>query len=278
MTGSDVVAGPAAALPSQWRIAVARAGIELKIFFRQKEVVAFIFALPALLLVLLGSIFGNQAASHGVSVGQLFTAGMIAGGIMSASFSNLGVSVAVEREGGLLKRLAGTPMPAGAWFAGKAIQVLVCVLGETVVLIAVGAIFYHLRLPSDPGRWWTFAWVLVLSTVACSLLGMAISSVPRNAASAAPVVMLPFTVLQFMSGVYVPITSVPHWMLDVGSFFPLKWMVQGLSSVFQPDGAAALWPAHSWEHGRIALVLGAWTVGGLVLCLKTFRWQPRAGS
>jgi ABC-2 type transport system permease protein len=271
MTGTDAVA-----MPSPWRIAVGRAGIELKIFFRQKEVVAFIFALPALLLVLLGSIFGGQAAAHGVTVGQMFTAGMIAAGIMSASLSNLGISVATEREGGLLKRLAGTPMSAAAWFAGKAIQVLVCVLGETVVLIVVGMIFYQLRLPSAPGRWWTFAWVLVLSTVSCSLLGMALSSVPRNAASAAPVVMLPFTVLQFMSGVYVPINVVPRWMLDVGSFFPLKWMAQGLSSVFEPDGAAVLWPAHAWEHGRTALVLGAWTVGGLALCLKTFRWQPRS--
>jgi ABC-2 type transport system permease protein len=31
----------------------------------------------------------------------------------------------------------------------------------------------------------------------------------------------------------------------------------------------------SWEPGRTALVLGAWCVIGLVLCLVTFRWTNR---
>jgi ABC-2 type transport system permease protein len=82
-------------------------------------------------------------------------------------------------------------------------------------------------------------------------------------------------VLQFVSGVYVPFNDVPTWMRDVASVFPLKWMAQGLRSVFLPGQAVALEPAHSWEHGRIALVLLAWIAGGLVLCITTFRWQSK---
>src|ERR1700689_4006649 len=70
----------AVALPALWQVAAARGGVEVKSFFRDKMAVAFIFGLPSILLVLLGSIFGGQAAAHGVTVGQLFTAGMIAGG------------------------------------------------------------------------------------------------------------------------------------------------------------------------------------------------------
>ncbi len=102
---------PEPPLPGAWRLGLARGGVEVKAFFRDKMAVAFIFALPSILLVLLGSIFGSQAAAHGVTVGQLFTAGMIAGGIMSTSFQYLGISVATERENGMLKRLPGTPMP-----------------------------------------------------------------------------------------------------------------------------------------------------------------------
>jgi ABC-2 type transport system permease protein len=225
-------------LPSAWRLGLGRGRIEVKSFFRDKMAVCFIFGLPSILLVLLGSIFGSQAAAAGVTVGQLFTSGMIAGGIMASSF-------------------------------------LVCAVTETVLLMAVGMLFYHLRLPTAPGRWWTFAWIFVLGSAACGLLGIAASSLPRSAAAAAPVITLPFTVLQFISGVYVPFSSVPPWMKDLASFFPLKWMAQGLRSVFLPGQAASLEPAHSWEHGRIALVLGAWIVAGLVLCLTTFRWQSR---
>lgn len=262
-------------LPGIWRLAVARGGVEVKSFFRDKMAVAFIFGLPAILLVLLGSIYGDQAAARGVTVGQLFTAGMIAGGISSTSFQYLAIGVANERENGMLKRLSGTPMPATAYFAGKIVQVLVCTVSETVLLVAVGMLFYHLHLPTSPGRWWTFAWVFVLGSAACALLGIAFSSVPRSTASATPVITLPFTVLQFISGVYVPINNVPAWMRDVGSLFPLKWMAQGMRSAFLPSHAAVLEPAHSWEHGRTALVLAIWIAGGLVLCAKTFRWQSR---
>ena len=264
-----------APLPSAWRLGLGRGRIEVMEFFRDKMAVAFIFGLPAILLVLLGSIFGGQAAAHGVTVGQLFTAGMIAGGIMSTSFQYLAISIATERENGMLKRLSGTPMPRAAYFMGKVIQVLMCTAAETVLLMAVGIGFYHLHLPTSPDRWWTFAWVFVLGSAACGLLGIAASSLPRSVAAAAPVITLPFTVLQFMSGVYVPFSSVPPWMKDIASFFPLKWMAQGMRSVFLPDQAVSLEPAHSWEHGRIALVLGAWIVAGLVLCLTTFRWQSR---
>jgi ABC-2 type transport system permease protein len=255
---------------------MARGGVEVKTFFRDKMAVAFIFGLPPILLVLLGSIFGSQAAAQGVTVGQLFTAGMIAGGIMSTSFQYLAIAIATERENGMLKRLSGTPMPRMAYFAGKVVQVTVCTVAETVLLIAVGMLFYHLHLPTSPGRWWTFAWVFVLGSAACTLLGIAASSVPRSAASAMPVITLPFTVLQFISGVYVPFTVVPAWMRDVASFFPLKWMAQGMRSVFLPEQAAALEPAGSWEHGLTALVLVVWIAAGLVLCAKTFRWQSRS--
>jgi len=265
-----------AALPGVWRLGAARGGVEVKTFFRDKMAVAFIFGLPSILLVLLGSIFGGQAAAQGVTVGQLFTAGMIAGGIMSTSFQYLAISIATEREDGMLKWLSGTPMPRTAYFAGKLVQVMVCTVAETVLLLAVGMLFYHLRLPTEPGRWWTFAWVFVLGSAACALLGIAASSVPRSAASAMPVITLPFTVLQFISGVYVPFSVVPGWMRTVASFFPLKWMAQGMRSVFLPEQAAALEPAGSWEHGRTALVLLAWTAAGLILCVKTFRWQSRS--
>jgi ABC-2 type transport system permease protein len=265
-----------AAMPGAWRLGLARGGVEVKAFFRDKMAVAFVFGLPPILLVLLGSIFGSQAAAQGVTVGQLFTAGMIAGGIMSTSFQYLAIAIATERENGMLKRLSGTPMPRTAYFAGKVVQVTVCTVAETVLLIAVGILFYHLHLPTSPARWWTFAWVFVLGSAACSLLGIAASSVPRSAASAMPVITLPFTVLQFISGVYVPFTVVPAWMRDVASFFPLKWMAQGMRSVFLPEQAAALEPAGSWEHGLTALVLVVWIAAGLVLCAKTFRWQSRS--
>jgi ABC-2 type transport system permease protein len=262
-------------LPSVWRVGLSRGRVELKAFFREREAVVFIFALPAVMLVLLGAIFGRQDAGHGVSIGDLYVAGLIGGGVMSTSYQNLGLSIAGERERFTLKRLRGTPMPAAAYFTGKIIQVLVAAVAEVVVLAAVGPIFYHLRLPTSAGAWWTFSWVFVLGIAACSLLGIAASSMVRSAArNGVAVVTFPFVVLQFISGVYVPFFLVPGWLRDIASVFPLEWMCRGMRSVFVPQ-AVSLEPGRSFQHGQTALALAAWVVAGLVLCRTTFRWQNR---
>jgi len=267
--------GPRAPLPGLWQTSLARGQIELKSFFRERQSVVFILAMPAVMLVLLGAIFGKENSAPGVTIGDLYVAGLIGGGVMATSYQNLGLSIAFERERFTLKRLRGTPMPAAAYFIGKIIQVLVAAAAEVAILLAVGLVFYHLRLPTSAGAWWTFSWVFLLGIAACSLLGIAASNLVKSAArNGVAVVTLPFVVLQFISGVYVPFFLVPAWLRDIASVFPLEWMCRGMRSVFVPQ-AVNLEPGYSFQHGQTALVLTAWIVAGLVLCLKTFRWQNR---
>jgi ABC-2 type transport system permease protein len=75
--------------------------------------------------------------------------------------------------------------------------------------------------------------------------------------------------------VFFVFTSLPTWMQQVAAIFPLKWMCQGLRSVFLPAEFAGQEPAGGWEHGKVALVLAAWIVIALLLCLRTFRWTTR---
>ena len=265
-----------APLPSLLTAGLSRGRVEVTTFFREREAVVFIFALPAVLLLLLGSIFNSEHVQvPGVTTGQLYAAGMIAGGIMATSFQYLGISVASERDQGMLKRLYGTPLPHAAYFIGKIIQVFVCLVAEVTLLMIVGVAFYHLHLPSTPAKWLTLVWICLLGGTACALLGLGVSSLARSARSASPVITLPFLVLEFISGIFVPFSDVPRGLQVVAAIFPLKWMAQGLRSVFLAPQAAALEPAHAWELGRVALVLAAWVAAGLVLCIRTFRWQSR---
>ena len=265
-----------APLPGMWRLGAVRGGIEVKVFFRDKMAVAFIFGLPPILLVLLGSIFGNQAAAQGVSVGQLFTAGMIAGGIMSTSFQYLAIGIATERETGMLKRLSGTPMPRTAYFAGKVVQVTVCTVAETVLLMAVGMLFYHLHLPTAAGPLVDVR--LGVRARQCRLLaarhrGKQRAAVrgERDAGDHAPVHRAPV----HLRGLR-PVRC--RSRLDEGRGVVVPAEVDGpgdaLGVPARAGGRAR--QAGSWEHGRIALVLVAWIAAGLVLCAKTFRWQSRS--
>jgi ABC-2 type transport system permease protein len=259
------------------RLGVARGIVELKTFFRQKEAVVFTFSLPAVIMVILASIFSSLDSESGVTMSQFYAASMTAGGIASTSFVNLGIGVATDRQNGTLKRLRGVPMPTPSYFIGKVILVFVASLAEVAVLLGVGVAFFGLKLPDSAAKWGTFAWVFVLGIASCSLLGIAISGLARTAQSAIAMTNLGLLILNFISGIYVMhLALLPKGMAIAGSFFPLKWMGQGFRSVFLPDTVLYQEMAGSWEHGRTALVLAAWCIGGLVLCMTTFRLRDRA--
>jgi ABC-2 type transport system permease protein len=256
-------------------LGVSRAGVELRTFFRQRDTVAFTFSLPVVILLVLGSVLNFRV--DGISGGQLLTAGLIAGGVASTSFVNLAVGIANDRDNGTLKRLQGMPLPPASYFFGKIGLVAVASLAESAIMLVVGRFAFDLQLPTSAGVWLTFAWVFALGVTGCSLLGVALTSLTRTSSGAAAMANLVLIVLQFISGVYVqPLRNLPAPLTFVASLFPIKWMAQGFRSVFLPDSLAGIEMAGTWEHGRTALVLGAWCIGGLVLCLATFRWRGRA--
>jgi len=148
---------------------------------------------------------------------------------------------------------------------------------QIVLLTGIGALFYDVHLPNTGERWFTFVWIVLLGTTACTLLGIAFSSFLRNGTSAPAVVSPIAIVLQFISGVFFVFDDLPTWMQNVASVFPLKWMTQGMRSVFLPDAFVTQEPSKSWQHGQAAIVLGIWCVVGLIVALRTFRWtSPEA--
>ncbi|GAA3779508.1 ABC transporter permease [Micromonospora maritima] len=262
--------------PSALLLGLHRGRLELKVFFREWDAVAFTFALPVVILALLGSIVSGVYPESDVTAAQYLAPSMVAAGVASATFVNLGAGIAGDRDDGTLRRLRGTPMPPAAYVLGKTVQTTVVAAAETVLLLAVGALLFELRPPTDPARWLTFGWVFLLGATACSLLGIAVSGVIGSARSAGAVTQLPYLVLAFVSGIYVtPIGALPQPLLVLGSIFPLKWMAQGFRSAMLPDTILPAEAVADWEHGRTALVLAAWCIGGLLLCLSTFRWHGR---
>ena len=263
-------------LPGVIRLGLVRAQYELRSYVRERDTIAFVFLYPVVMLAIFATVFGRGGTTVGpISFAQYFLPGMIATGVMLSSFQNLATSVAVERDEGGLKRLRGTPLPAASYFLGKVGQVLVTALAQTALLVGSAALLWDVPLPTDAARWWIFAWVFVLGTATGSVCGVAFSSVPRSGRSASAVVVPIVLVLQFISGVFFQFDQLPTWMQQTASVFPLKWMAQGMRSVFLPDSALTLEPSGSWQHGLTAGVLAAWLVLGLVLGGRRFRWLRR---
>jgi ABC-2 type transport system permease protein len=105
------------------------------------------------------------------------------------------------------------------------------------------------------------------------VLGIAFSVVPKSGRGASAVVSPIVIILQFFSGVFFVFTQLPVWMQQFAALFPLKWLTQGMRSVFLPENFATQEVAQSWELGKTALILGIWLLIGLYISLKTFKWS-----
>jgi ABC-2 type transport system permease protein len=262
-----------------WRLGLSWSVIELKLFFRVPAQVFFTFTLPILFLFIFAAIFsGDVDAGPGRSVSfvQYFLPGIIASGVMSATFANLAMSIAVQQHEGLLKRLAGTPFPRNAYFIGKCGEAVVVTVIQTALMLAIAVLVYGAHLPDGLARWATFVVVLIVAAATGATLGIAYTRLIPNASAAPAVVQPPFLILQFISGVFVRYNQVPAWLRDIASLFPLRWMSEGFRYAFLPDWFGQFEYGDSWGWQWPIAVLSGWLLLAFALAIVFFRWDREA--
>lgn len=259
-------------IPGAINLGLRRGTLEIKQFTRQRESVVFTILFPLILLAIFGSVFKDTIAP-GVTFSQYFVAGMVASGLVNSGFQQLAITIPMERDYGSLKRLRGTPMPVASYFIGKSILVFVSMILQVILLLAGGYFFFGLNMPTEASKWFIFSWLIILGTASSTILGIAFSVVPKSGRGASAVVSPVVIILQFFSGVFFIFTQLPSWMQQVAAIFPLKWLTQGMRSVFLPDSFAANEVAKSWETGRTFTILVIWLIVGFFISLRTFKWS-----
>jgi len=259
-------------IPSAISLGVRRGGLEIRQFAIKRESVVITLLVTVSLLIIFDSVFKDTIAP-GVTFSQYFVAGMIASGLVNTGFQALAITIPLERDFGALKRLRGTPMPASSYFIGKVILVSVSMVIQIFMLLGFGLIFFGVEMPTDINKWITFTWLLLLGSACSTSLGIAFSIVPKSGRGASAVVSPIVIILQFFSGVFLIFTQLPPWMQQIAAIFPLKWLTQGMRSVFLPDSFAAEEVAKSWENGRTFTILMVWLVIGIFFSVRKFRWD-----
>ena len=186
--------------------------------------------------------------------------------------STVSIGLVGQREDGWLKRLGGSPVPKLSFFAGQIGSALVITVAQVIAMLIIGIAAFGLDLPSGT-QWLTLIWVLALGVAAGCGMGIAVTRIIPSVRSAPPVVNFPFIGLQFISGVFLNFDILPTWLQWLASVFPLRWLCQGLRSVFLPDEFQNVEPGGSWQLEWVAIVLLIWLVVGMALSVRTFRWD-----
>lgn len=261
------------------RLGVRRIAFELRQYFRAGDQVFFTFLFPTVMYLIFATIFTGDIGGgpDTISMATYYLPGLIAGGILLSGVQGLSIEIAVEKSDGTLKRLGSTPISPVTYFIGKIGEVFVTAVLQVALLLVVAVVLYRVELPTDAEAWIRFAWVFVLGLLTCALLGVALSALPRSGKTASAVVIPVVLLLQFISGVYIAFTSLPEWLQNVASIFPLKWIAQGMRAAILPDSFKTVEPGGEWALGMVAIMLGVWLVAGVILSRATFRWIRRDG-
>src|SRR3954447_26697036 len=242
---------------------------DLRAFLRNRQSRFFTLALPVIFLVIFASVFSGETVD--VAGGELdesvaYVRALIAMGLIGAAFGNLIVSVTEQRESGILKPRRATPMPASAIIGGRVLTAMATALAITVVLLAVGWIAYGAHVPGRSAGALIVTVIVGAASFCC--LGFAVASMVRNEDAATPVTQAVMLPLYFISGVFVPTDTLPHWLLQVASLFPVRHLAAALLAAYNPHVRGA---GFAWSD---LLVVAVWGVGGLVLAVRRFSWVP----
>ena len=245
---------------------------DLRCFWRNTQSRFFTLALPVLFLIIFSSIFRNvEARVPGGTIAEsvYYVPGIIAFGVIAATFSNLAITVVHYREAGIYKRRRATPVPPSAIIGGRALVAVLTGLAITVVLLAIGWLGYSARIPGRTAP--AFALYVIVGALVFCCLGFALATFITNADSAQPVIQAIILPLCFISGVFVPVSSLPTWLADIGKVFPVHALAAALLEAYNPHTSGS---GLSWSD---LAVLGAWGVAGALIAVRRFSWLPRSG-
>ena len=244
---------------------------DLCAFIRNRQAQFFTLALPVLFLVILATLFGGKGNTTAVFGGRISTAvyyvpGIIALGVIAASFANLVASVVTQRERGVLKRRRATPVPAASIIVSRVITSIVIAVVMAAVLLGIGWAAYGAHVPGRTAL--ALAVTVVVGAASFCCLGYALTSVIHNEDATQPTTTAITLPLYFISGVFVPVAILPHWLADVADVFPVRHLANALLTAYNPHTTGLGFA------GQDLLVVAAWGVAGLLIALRTFSWLP----
>ena len=236
--------------------------MEFKLQLREPVGLFFTLAFPILLLVIFGSIYGNEPEEFLGGYGQvdLSVPGYI--GMIIGTIGLLGIPITLSnyRELGILRRLQATPLQSGSvLWSQVAVQVIMTIAGVTLLFI-VGSLFYGLRVPNANV---TIIPAILLSAFSFFAVGFVLAGIMPTPRTAQAVGMALFYPMLFLSGAAIPRFIMPETIQQIAGWLPLTHVVILLED---------LWFEGTWNLTSLAIV-SAILVAGLIISHFTFRWE-----
>jgi ABC-2 type transport system permease protein len=259
------------------RLGLRRGWIELKQSVTSADTLAPMVIMTAALVLVMVLTRRTTLPGTSFSLGTTILPSVLGMSIGVNGLTAVAGQLAVEREDGTLLRAKATPNGMTGYLIGKIVAVSgSSLIGVTATLITGLLVFHGLALGSV-AAWLTLIWVLVLGLVATLPIGAVLGSLFPSARSVGLLTLATGAIIA-ISGIFYPITHLPHWLQWVGQVFPFYWLGLGMRSALLPAHLASVEIGHSWRHLATFGVLGGWAVLGLLVAPVLLRRMARRES
>jgi ABC-2 type transport system permease protein len=237
---------------------------EQLLFWRNREAAFFTFFLPIIFFLVFGSIYGDDHIA-GVRGAAFLEAGMIGYGVASTAFAGLAITMVIRREGGVLKRIRGTPLPPATYVVAVLASTFVTFLIEAVLIILIGRALFSVGLPDRP---LSLLATLAVGAAAFAALGLGLTGVVRSAEGSSAVVNAVYLPMAIISGTFFSPAKYPGFLRAIADVLPLTYFTKLTRNVMVHHH-------HVWSDAASLGVVALWGAVGAVAAIRGFRWQPR---
>jgi ABC-2 type transport system permease protein len=233
-------------------------GLELGRQLRNARAIVFVFAVPVIMLLIFGSVYGAQFDKAAHLQWLVVTTIQMGGyGAMMAALSQA-FTIVNERSVGWNRQLRITPLSGSGYMVTKVAGALAVGLASIIVVILVSVIFLHAHL--SVGGWILAGLGLWIGIIPFGLIAILIGQFAKPS-FAQPLFMVTFLGLAILGGLWVPLDILPGWVSNVAQVVPSYWLNK--LSQMGAGGPGTV--------GTPALVLGAWTL--VLAALITWRYR-----
>lgn len=183
-------------------------------YVRQPAFMLPLLLFPGMFYLLFGVL---MAPSGGAGISRYLLASYSVFGVMSPGLFGFGVSLAVERDGGLLTYKRALPMPPAAYLLGKTVMAMAAAALVVMLLLGLSVFPGHVSLP--PARMLLLVVVGMLGVLPFCTLGMWVGTLFKGQAAPGLLNMV-YLPMAFLSGLWLPLSMLPPFVRRIAPVWP----------------------------------------------------------
>ena len=231
-------------------------GRNLRHFIRQPDLLTFSTIQPVIFVLLFVYVFGgavSRSLPHGITYVDFLLPGIF---VQSVTFraSQTAVGLSEDLERGVVDRFRSMPIARSAVLAGRTVADLVRNILIIGLMIAVG---YAVGFRFHGGAAGAIGCIAVVAAFgfALSWIFAFVALTVRGAEAAQTAGFVVIFPLVFASSVFVPVSTLPHWLQAFAKISPVTITADAARSLALFGTPASLGAAAAWIGGLLAVFI-----------------------